>query len=81
MLAEIGRRRLLLPVPFWAASLEALFLELLPVPPLTRDQVAMLKRDNVVAAGASGLADLGITPTAVETIVPSYLAGYRSSGK
>ncbi|MFP6744654.1 MAG: complex I NDUFA9 subunit family protein [Alphaproteobacteria bacterium] len=81
MLAEIGRRRLLLPVPFWAASLEALFLELLPVPPLTRDQVAMLKRDNVVAAGASGLADLGITPTAVETIVPSYLARYRSSGK
>ena len=41
----------------------------------------MLNRDNVVAAGASGLADLGITPTAVETIVPSYLAGYRSSGK
>jgi hypothetical protein len=41
----------------------------------------MLKRDNVVAEGALGLTDLGITPTAVEAIVPGYLTRYRGGGK
>ncbi len=41
----------------------------------------MLKRDNVVTEGALGLTDLGITPTAVEAIVPGYLARFRSGGK
>lgn len=77
VLAEIGRRRFLLPMPFWAASAYAWFLEKLPKPPLTRDQVELLKRDNVVAANALTLRDLGIQPTAVEAIVPTYLARFR----
>ncbi|MFQ5959228.1 MAG: complex I NDUFA9 subunit family protein [Alphaproteobacteria bacterium] len=80
VLRESGRRRLLVPLPFWVASLEAWFLERLPKPLLTRDQVKLLARDNVVAAGALGLADLGITPTAVEAIVPAYLGRYRRAG-
>jgi NADH dehydrogenase len=50
--------------------------EILPKPPLTRDQVRLLKYDNVVSSGAKSFAHLGITPTAVETIVPGYLARY-----
>lgn len=79
MLAVLGRRRLLVPLSFNMAELQARFLELLPAPPLTRDQVEQLKTDNVVAAGAKGLADLGIAPTPIELIVPEYLARYRAS--
>ncbi len=80
-LAEIRRRRLLLPIPFDLGMVQALFLELLPRPPLTRDQLRQLRRHNVVAPGAATLADLGIAPTALETIVPTYLARYRPGGR
>ncbi len=80
VLEQIGRERLLLAVPFPLAMLKARFLELLPVPPLTRDQVKLLMRDSVVAEGARTLEDLGLTPTAVETILPSYLDRYRRGG-
>ena len=79
-LRETGRRRLLVPLPLWWAAIDAWFLEFLPSPPLTRDQVKLLARDNVVAPNALGLADLGITPVAVETIVPTYLARFRRAG-
>lgn len=81
MLAQIGRRRLLLPLPFDIAEWQGGLLERLPVPPLTRDQVRMLRHDNVVADGAYALSDLGITPTAVETVLPSYLDRYRVGGR
>lgn len=81
ILEMTNRRRLLLPIPFWLASLQATFLELLPSPPLTRDQVRLLQRDNVVPAGAPGLAEFGITPKAVELIVPTYLGVHRRGGR
>jgi len=88
MLREIGRRRLLLPIPFAAASLLAFFLELpprlltvLPPPPLTRDQIRLLQRDNVVTPGALTLADLGVQATAIELVIPAYLARYRRGGR
>ena len=79
MLEVIGRRRLLVPLSFDLARLQARLLEWLPVPPLTRDQVELLKTDNVVAPDARTLQDLGITPTPIELIVPEYLARYRAS--
>ncbi len=78
MLDVIGKRRFLVDLPFGMASLQARFLELLPVPPLTRDQVELLKTDNVVGEGALTLADLGLTPTPIELIVPSYIARHRN---
>jgi NADH dehydrogenase len=78
MLKVIGRRRLLVPLSFGLAELQARVLELLPVPPLTRDQVELLKVDNVVAPDARTLVDLGITPTPIELVVPDYLARYRA---
>jgi len=80
LLREIGRRRLLVPLPFFAAEWKARVLELLPNPLLTRDQVLLLKHDNVVTAGAPGLRDLGIEPTAVEAVLPTYLNRFRPSG-
>jgi len=77
LLDVIGRRRLLVNLPFSMASIQAFFLERLPVPPLTRDQLALLKSDNVVSGDALTLDDLGITPTPIESVVPSYLARHR----
>ena len=79
MLNEIGRCRLLVPLPFALATLKATFLQLLPMPLLTVDQVKLLKRDNV-ASGKPGLKELGISPTAVEVVIPTYLDRYRPRG-
>lgn len=79
MLNVVGRRRLLIDVPFGLAHLQARLLELLPEPPLTRDQVELLKHDNIVAPGTPDLEALGITPTPIELIVPQYLARYRAN--
>ncbi|HWA41825.1 MAG TPA: complex I NDUFA9 subunit family protein [Hypericibacter adhaerens] len=81
MLSEIERKRLLIPVPFALASLQGALLGLLPMPPLTLDQVRLLKRDNVVGAGMPGLKELGIDATALELILPTYLARYRPGGR
>jgi NADH dehydrogenase len=81
ILRETGRSRALVPVPFAIASLKAAFLQLLPNPLLTMDQVRLLKKDSVVSPTAAGLADLGITPTSVEAVVPSYLWRYRAKGE
>jgi NADH dehydrogenase len=81
ILAETGRRRLLVPLPFGLAMWKAFFLQLLPNPPLTPDQVRLLRNDNVVAPAALTLADLGITPTTVEAEVPAYLWRYRAKGQ
>ena len=81
LLKEIGRHRPLMPIPFPIANLQAAFLELLPVPPLTRDQVRMLRSDNIVTAGAKGFRDMGITtPTPVEAVLPTYLERHRKNG-
>ena len=81
ILAQTGRRRLLVPLPSAIAAIKAYFLELSPFPPLlTRDQVRLLAAD-AVAGAAPGLADLGITATAVESIVPGYLGRYRRGGQ
>ena len=79
------RKRLLLPLPFPLARLQAMLLQFLPNPPLTPDQVELLKRDNVVSAQAKDegrtLASLGIAPTSIETVVPSYLWRFRRTGQ
>ncbi|HEX4271978.1 MAG TPA: complex I NDUFA9 subunit family protein [Rhizomicrobium sp.] len=81
ILRETDRKRALMPVPFGIASLKAMFLQLLPNPLLTVDQVRLLKKDNVVSTTAAGLSNLGITPTSVEAVVPSYLWRYRAKGE
>ena len=67
------RSRLLLNLPFWLADIQASFMELLPKPILTRDQLELLKVDNVVGNKMFTLADLDIIPTRCETILKTYL--------
>ena len=89
MLAVIGRRRLVLNLPFWAARILAAVLDfgsmltggLIRNRILTGDQVRMLARDNVVAPGAKGLANLGIAATPAGAVVPDYLWRFRPSGQ
>jgi NADH dehydrogenase len=81
ILRETGRRRILVPLPFGLAMLKAAFLQILPKPLLTVDQVRLLKKDNVVSPTAPGLAELGITPTSVEAVVPSYLWRFHPKGE
>lgn len=85
VLHETGHKRLLVPVPGPIAALLGLAGDLqamafLP-PVITSDQVRLLKSDNVVTAGARGLTALGVQPTAVESIVPTYLWRYRRGGQ
>lgn len=88
MLAVIHRRRLVLNIPFWAARIMAGVFSIggaitggLAPQPITPDQVRSLAYDNVVSEGAKGLTDLGITPTAMEAILPDYLWRFRPSGQ
>ena len=84
-LATIERRRLLLPIPFAVMKLQAAFLQFLPEPPLTPDQVELLKSDNVVSTAAHEqgrtLEGLGIIPNSVASIVPDYLWRFRKTGQ
>jgi len=85
VLAVTERRRLLLPLPFQVAELMAWFLQFMPTPLLTPDQVRLLKADNVVSEAAGKehrtLTDLGIQPTTLAAILPSYLWRYRVAGQ
>jgi NADH dehydrogenase len=80
-LKTIGRKRFLLPVPLFAARMMGAVLQFLPLQLLTLDQARMLQTDALPAEGALGLKDLGIAPTAVEAIVPTYLWRFRRSGE
>lgn len=85
VLATTERRRALVPLPFALAKLQASFLQFLPKPPLTPDQVELLKRDNVVSEEATReartLKGLGILPASIESVVPGYLWRYRRTGQ
>ena len=80
LLNEIRRKRRFVDIPFGLAELQAKLMSILPNPPLTPDQVELLKRDNVVSPGALTLASLNIVATAVEAMLPSYLDRFRRGG-
>jgi NADH dehydrogenase len=89
MLGIIRRRRLLVAMPWGLAGALAVvgdFVQrvtrgLVSNGLVTRDQVRLLRRDNVVAPGTRGLADLGVEPTAMEAVLENYLYVYRPSGQ
>ncbi|MFO1150092.1 MAG: complex I NDUFA9 subunit family protein [Alsobacter sp.] len=94
VLEVTGRRRLLVPLPFGVARLQAGVLEALKYATfgllpeeflLTRDQVTLLEQDNVVSAAATAegrtLEGIGIAPESIESVVPSYLYRFRRMGQ
>ena len=82
---ETYRSFALVPLPFFAARAIGSMAQLSTLvgiaPVLTRDQVLLLQDHNVVADGAEGLAALGIEPTGIEAIAPTYLWRYRRGGQ
>lgn len=88
MLQTIHRRRLVVNIPFWAARImasvfgigQAISLGIVKAP-ITSDQVKSLGVDNIANPEMPGLTDLGITPTAMEAVLPDYLWRFRPSGQ
>jgi uncharacterized protein YbjT (DUF2867 family) len=80
VLKETGRKRPMVNVPMGLARLQARIMELVPGKPLTRDQLLMLQRDNIVGPDMPGLKELGIVPTPVELVVPGYLRRFQPGG-
>lgn len=78
VLGATRRHRGVWPVSAGMMGAAATFLQFLPVPPITPDQVRQLTVDNVVPAGEPGLGDLGIRPTAAEAVAPGYLARFSN---
>ena len=83
---ETGRKRTFVSIPSFLLEVGAALTGWLPFAPITLDQARLLRVDNVVKSGADAatvgtLADLGVSPTAVETVVPSYLYAYRPTGQ
>ncbi len=89
MLRVIQRPRRILALPFWLARPQAAILDgaarlsggLFSNSLLTRDQVRQLARDNVVAPGARGFAEIGIVPTPMDAVLADYLYSYRPHGQ
>ncbi len=67
------RKRLYLPIPFFLARILAFFMEIMPKPPLTRDQVRLLEYDNISAKGFENLKKFVKNPSSLKTIAETYL--------
>lgn len=84
-LRTTGRHRLLVDLPWRIASAMGGLMSFLPKPPLTADQVELLKTDNLVSENARRdgctFDNLGIKPKGIESIVPAYLYRYRKAGQ
>lgn len=81
LLKAINRQRALVHVPFFVAGIQGAVMSLIPKPLLTADQVKSLRTDNIVSAGAFTFGDLGIEPTAMGAILPTYLSCFKRGGR
>ena len=81
LLTEIKKKRLLLPIPFGVAKFQSYFLQMMPNPLLTPDQVELLKHNNIVSGDYPTLKDLGITGTPIRSILPKYIYRFRTGGQ
>ncbi len=81
LLSEINKKRFLIPIPWGMAKFQSYFLQMLPTPLLTPDQVTMLRYDNVVSGEYKTLKNLKIQPTTIQSILPKYIYRFRSGGE
>ena len=81
LLIEIKKKRFLVPVPFGFAKLQSYFLQMMPNPLLTPDQVELLKHNNIVSGDYPELKDLGIIGTPIQNILPKYIYRFRTGGQ
>ncbi len=81
LLREIKKKRFLIPIPFGVGKFLSYFLQVMPNPILTLDQVELLKHSNIVSGDHPTLKDLGISGTPIQSILPKYLWRHRPSGQ
>ena len=81
LLIEIKKKRFLMPIPFGVAKFQSYFLQMMPNPLLTPDQVEMLKYNNIASGDYPTLKNLGITGTTIQSILPSYIYRFRTDGQ
>ena len=81
LLEEIKKKRFLIPIPFSAAKFQSYFLQIMPNPLLTPDQVEMLKYNNIVSGEYPTLEDLGISGKTIQSILPKYIYRFRTGGQ
>ena len=81
LLIEIKKKRLLIPIPYGLAKFKSYFLQVIPNPLLTPDQVEMLKYHNIVSGDYPTLKDLGITGKTIQSILPKYIYRFRTGGQ
>ena len=81
LIFEIKKKRILLNIPFRIAKFQSYFLQFLPKPLLTPDQVDLLKYNNIVSGNYPELSDLGITGTSIRSILPKYIYRFRTGGQ
>tara|TARA_B110000014_G_C20020427_1_gene529426 strand:+ start:55 stop:996 length:942 start_codon:yes stop_codon:yes gene_type:complete len=81
LLTEIKKKRFLIPIPFGFAKFQSYFLQMMPNPLLTPDQVELLKHNNVVSGEHPNLKELGITGTPIQSILPKYIYRFRTGGQ
>ena len=81
LLNEIRKKRFLMPIPFGMAKFQSYFLQMLPTPLLTPDQVEMLKHNNIVSGDYKTLKNLKIKSTTIQSILPKYIYRFRTGGQ
>jgi len=81
LLMEIKKKRFLVPISFSVAKFQSYFLQMMPNPLLTPDQVEMLKYNNIVSRNYPRLKDLGISGTFIHSILPKYIYRFRTGGQ
>ena len=81
LLSEIGKKRFLMPIPWGMAKFQSYFLQMMPTPLLTPDQVEMLKYDNVISGKYRTLKNLKIKSTTIQSILPKYIYSFRAGGQ
>jgi len=81
LLAEIKKKRFLLNIPFGFAKFQSYFLQIMPNPLLTPDQVELLKYNNIITGEHPTLNDLGIAGTTIQSILPKYIHRFRTGGQ
>ncbi len=81
LLIEIKKKRFLIPIPFGFAKFQSYFLQMMPNPLLTPDQVELLKHNNIVSGDYPILKDLGISGTSLQNILPKYIYRFRTGGQ
>lgn len=81
LFSQTGRKKMLVTLPWGIAKIQGTLMGMLPSPILTADQVLSLKTDTIVGSNSLTFKELGLVPTSMDTILPSYLFRYKPGGR